>query len=553
VKSFRDRHAALQRAKSRGPLLSDGLAARLRALREEQGLARFALCRAAGVSAYVVATIEAWGQIPLIDTVEKLARALKVSPGFLAFGAELPFVPDGGPRYRGLGERLRSARLERGLSHADLAARSGVTYETLLYLEDGRYLPSFPVTEALAGALGVPPAWLVYGEGPAPFPPPAPPLGALWASSVGQVVNAACDVEGLPRRLRAAREAAGLSRLALSQRAASGSVEAIERGRFLPRADAAERLARAMGLSPSFLAFGVPQPGPGDPRPQVTGVGARLRQAREQWNVTTSALAEACDMRWKTLGLIEQGRRIPRLDTAVALARALDVPVSWLVYGEGPAPFAPGTQPPATAAGALPGADLPRAVQAAQRRRAHHYPGAKARSRRLKEKGPDRRARGLAQADGGIAGLPVRLREARAATGLAGTPFARWAGVGSETCLKIERGEQVPTTATIEKLARALRLSPSFLAFGDPLPFLDTETPRWAELGARLKLALRRRGKDRHDLMRALKVLPRAIIHLEEGGAPKLTRLVALARVLEVPPCWLAYGEGPDPLGSGSR
>ena len=68
------------------------------------------------------------------------------------------------------------------------------------------------------------------------------------------------DRRGAGHRLRAAREAAGLSQLALS--AASGvtndTISRLELGRRAPQAGTIERLARAIGVNPAVLAIGEP-------------------------------------------------------------------------------------------------------------------------------------------------------------------------------------------------------------------------------------------------------------------------------------------------------
>ena len=73
------------------------------------------------------------------------------------------------------------------------------------------------------------------------------------------------DRRGAGHRLRAVREAAGLSQLALS--AASGvtndTISRLELGRRAPQADTIERLARALGVEPVALAVGEPAPSDG--------------------------------------------------------------------------------------------------------------------------------------------------------------------------------------------------------------------------------------------------------------------------------------------------
>lgn len=64
-----------------------------------------------------------------------------------------------------LGERLRHARLRRSLSQTELAERSGVSPITIARIESGVRKEPHPRTiRKLAAALGVDPAWLLFGE-----------------------------------------------------------------------------------------------------------------------------------------------------------------------------------------------------------------------------------------------------------------------------------------------------------------------------------------------------------------------------------------------------
>lgn len=63
-----------------------GLGARLFQVRQEAGLGLIKLGRIAGVSHSTIGDIEKGRQLPAVDTIERLARTLKVSPAWLAFG-----------------------------------------------------------------------------------------------------------------------------------------------------------------------------------------------------------------------------------------------------------------------------------------------------------------------------------------------------------------------------------------------------------------------------------------------------------------------------------
>lgn len=144
---------------------------RLRRSRKAAGLLAAGLSAAAGMSSSAVRQLEAGPGVPTLRTVEHLARALELSPGWLAFGLEEPAAAPAGAELlcSGLAERARSTRAERGLSALGLAKAAGLTDGAVRSVESGRQ-PSLATLEALAVALGVSPAWLAFGEGPRELP-----------------------------------------------------------------------------------------------------------------------------------------------------------------------------------------------------------------------------------------------------------------------------------------------------------------------------------------------------------------------------------------------
>jgi putative transcriptional regulator len=52
--------------------------------------------------------------------------------------------------------RVREQRLARGLSQADLGAALGVSRQTVISIENGRYLPSLPLAFRIARFFEVP-------------------------------------------------------------------------------------------------------------------------------------------------------------------------------------------------------------------------------------------------------------------------------------------------------------------------------------------------------------------------------------------------------------
>jgi transcriptional regulator with XRE-family HTH domain len=134
-----------------------------------------------------------------------------------------------------VGQRLLAARLARGLSQLDLAARAGVDPGTILSIERGATRrPQLATLRRLATVLGVRVTWLRTGAG-------------------------ARDVPTLGQRLRATREQRGLTLAQLATRAGltSDTIWRIETGATrAPQAATVAALARALEVTPGWLTAG---------------------------------------------------------------------------------------------------------------------------------------------------------------------------------------------------------------------------------------------------------------------------------------------------------
>lgn len=65
---------------------------------------------------------------------------------------------------------------------------------------------------------------------------------------------------------------------------------------------------------------------------------------------------------------------------------------------------------------------------------------------------------------------PGRLREARLKFFLSAMVFAESLSIGYNTYVSHEKGERGMDLETVERYAAALRVSPGWLAFGEPVP-----------------------------------------------------------------------------------
>lgn len=133
-----------------------------------------------------------------------------------------------------------------------------------------------------------------------------------------------------------------------------------ETSKQLPRVDRCERIALALSVKPSWLAYGpegamrfrqrrsLPPGARLHPLPILrpateiplgsAGLPARLRSAREALGLSLRALGAAAGTSGQGIMIIERGDVLPGINTVEALAVALDVAPGWLAFGDGEGP-----------------------------------------------------------------------------------------------------------------------------------------------------------------------------------------------------------------------
>lgn len=146
-----------------------GLAIRLKKALKQSGLTRRALARRAGVSDPIIGYLETSQRLPTVATVARLASGLSISAGWLAYG--IGEMTTGGPEAssEGMGARLQSVRIERGLTKAAVARLVNLSPSAFAKIENGGQ-SGIEVIETLAKVLGVSPAWLAFNQGAALLP-----------------------------------------------------------------------------------------------------------------------------------------------------------------------------------------------------------------------------------------------------------------------------------------------------------------------------------------------------------------------------------------------
>ena len=144
------------------------------------------------------------------------------------------------PLFFGMAARLQQCRRQAGLKLLPMAQKAGLATATGRDIEQGIRLPTIATVVRLAVALEVSAAWLAYGIG-----------------------DAKCDEQsetsdGMGVRLSAMRTERQLSRAALARlcELSPRAIAKIESG-GQSGIDVVESLAKALGVSPGWLAFGV--------------------------------------------------------------------------------------------------------------------------------------------------------------------------------------------------------------------------------------------------------------------------------------------------------
>lgn len=151
------------------------------------------------------------------------------------------------------------------------------------------------------------------------------------------------QVASFGKHMRAARTAAGLSQVALSEatqldRAAISFLERAERS---PDLSTLVRVAKALALTPSQLLEGIGAGAASFDMPSYRGLGgspearlgANLRAARHSAGLSQETLGFEAEVDRAAISVYERGGRGPNLRTILKLSRALGMRPSALLAG----------------------------------------------------------------------------------------------------------------------------------------------------------------------------------------------------------------------------
>lgn len=146
----------------KNPLYHD-LPERLRRVRRQRQLAMSAASLDAALTNDFAFHIEKRRRLPRVDTIERLAMSLGVSPAWLTYGEGEEARQHSEPRATDIAQRLRDARLRSGMSRAGLGRAAELTGQTIANIEEGGMVPKIDTVELLAKALSISPSWLAFG------------------------------------------------------------------------------------------------------------------------------------------------------------------------------------------------------------------------------------------------------------------------------------------------------------------------------------------------------------------------------------------------------
>lgn len=127
------------------------------------------------------------------------------------------------------------------------------------------------------------------------------------------------------------------------------------------------------------------------------------------------------------------------------------------------------------------------------------------------------------------------------------SPLAERAGIAAATERDIESGERMPTVGTLARLAAALDVLPGWLAYGiGDLRITGPRATSTTGMGVRLQQVRNQRGLSKAALARLVELSPTALANIENGAQSGVDVVETLARVLDISPAWLAFGQGPE-------
>lgn len=228
-------------------------------------------------------------------------------------------LPPWSPR---LGQHVAAARQRAGLTRGALAARLGVSEESVRRWEHGWTAPS---PDRLARLLVV----LAIDLGAAGGPGAGGRSDPGATGEPGRVVDEAASEPAPPelaRRLRDERRARGMTQAAAAEAigVAQATYAGWETGRSLPERRLVRRVAHFLGLAPHEVAR-LARPPLRLPAAPASPLGELVAGRRHALGLSREDLARRTGVSARTVGAWERGEKVPRSAHVRRLAAALEV------------------------------------------------------------------------------------------------------------------------------------------------------------------------------------------------------------------------------------
>ncbi|MDN5348016.1 MAG: hypothetical protein PWP65_1580 [Clostridia bacterium] len=128
------------------------LGAKIRLLREKRGYSLTDFADSMAISPSYLSEIERGNVSPALETLKKIARKLDVPLSSLL------------NKDASLGQKLRLAREEQGLTQSELARAAGVSAGLVGQIEQGKVQPSLKTLEKLGSVLGISPCYFIADD-----------------------------------------------------------------------------------------------------------------------------------------------------------------------------------------------------------------------------------------------------------------------------------------------------------------------------------------------------------------------------------------------------
>ena len=195
-----------------------------------------------------------------------------------------------------IGNKIRSYRMERGLTLGQLSKITELSASYLSTIERGLKKPSVPALKQISEALNISPSLLMR------------PIEEKFTGA----------------KLRFLREGRELSIVELAEVSdlPASLIEKFEEDKAEPDSEQLERLAEALNLTVSCFV---------EKSNYKTSIGTRLKQLRESQGMTVASLAEKVGVSVGLISQIESNYTIPSLDTLERISEILGTTVYYFL------------------------------------------------------------------------------------------------------------------------------------------------------------------------------------------------------------------------------